>query len=134
MATTVTRKTADFKDLDFNFTKLSTTTDVAKKTDVEAVKQSMKSLLRTRYFERPFQPYLGTSIADLLFENNTPMTRRLIEKSIREVIDNHEPRARLEEVQVFDEADTNSYRVRIFFHIVNFTGSEVFETYLTRTR
>ena len=94
----------------------------------------MKSLLRTRYFERPFQPYLGTSIADLLFENNTPMTRRLIEKSIREVIDNHEPRARLDEVQVFDEADTNSYRVRIFFHIVNFTGSEVFETYLTRTR
>ena len=133
MATTVTRKTADFKDLDFNFTKLSTTTDVARKSDVEAVKQSMKSLLRTRYFERPFQPYLGTSIADLLFENNTPMTKRLIEKSIREVIDNHEPRARLDDVQVFDEPDTNSYRVRLFFHVVNFTGSEVFETYLTRT-
>ena len=105
MATTVTRKTADFKDLDFNFTRLSTTSDVARKSDVEAVKQSMKSLIQTRYFERPFQPYLGSSIADLLFENNTPMTRRLIEKSIREVIDNHEPRARIEDVQVFDEPD-----------------------------
>tara|TARA_B100002019_G_scaffold177735_1_gene153453 strand:- start:902 stop:1306 length:405 start_codon:yes stop_codon:yes gene_type:complete len=134
MATTVTRKTADFKDLDFNFTRLSTTSDVARKSDVEAVKQSMKSLIQTRYFERPFQPYLGSSIADLLFENNTPMTRRLIEKSIREVIDNHEPRARIEDVQVFDEADTNTYRVRIFFYVVNFTGSEVFETFLVRTR
>ena len=124
MATTVTRKTADFKDLDFNFTRLSTTSDVARKSDVEAVKQSMKSLIQTRYFERPFQPYLGSSIADLLFENNTPMTRRLIEKSIREVIDNHEPRARIEDVQVFDEADTNTYRVRIFFYVVNFTESE----------
>ena len=121
MATTVTRKTADFKDLDFNFTRLSTTSDVARKSDVEAVKQSMKSLIQTRYFERPFQPYLGSSIADLLFENNTPMTRRLIEKSIREVIDNHEPRARIEDVQVFDEPDTNTYRVRIFFYVVNFT-------------
>jgi len=134
MATTVTRKTADFKDLDFNFTRLSTTSDVARKSDVEAVKQSMKSLIQTRYFERPFQPYLGSSIADLLFENNTPMTRRLIEKSIREVIDNHEPRARIEDVQVFDEPDTNTYRVRIFFYVVNFTGSEVFETFLVRTR
>ena len=134
MATTVTRKTADFKDLDFNFTRLSTTSDVARKSDVEAVKQSMKSLIQTRYFDRPFQPYLGSSIADLLFENNTPMTRRLIEKSIREVIDNHEPRARIEDVQVFDEPDTNTYRVRIFFYVVNFTGSEVFETFLVRTR
>ena len=134
MATTVTRKTTNFSDLDFNFTKLSTTGDVAKKSDVEAVKQAMKALIQTRYFERPFQPYLGTSIADLLFENNTPMTRRLIEKSIREVIDNHEPRARIEDIQVFDEPDSNSYRVRIFFYVKTFTGSEVFETYLTRTR
>ena len=62
------------------------------------------------------------------------MTRRLIEKSIREVIDNHEPRARIEDVQVFDEPDTNTYRVRIFFYVVNFTGSGVFEAFLVRTR
>ena len=61
MATTVTRKTADFSDLDFNLTRLSTTSDVARKSDVEAVKQSMKSLIQTNYFERPFQPELSCS-------------------------------------------------------------------------
>ena len=131
---TVTRKTADFKDLDFNFTKLSTTGDVAKKSDVEAVKQAMKALIQTSYFERPFQPYLGSEIANMLFELNTPLLRRRIEKSIREVIDNHEPRAKITDVKVDDNSDNNEYRVRIYFYVVNYTGQEVFETYLTRTR
>ena len=86
MATTVTRKTADFSDLDFNLTRLSSTSDVAKKTDVEAVKQSIKALVQTNYFDRPFHPELGCSVTGLLFENNTPMTKRSIQKSIEEVI------------------------------------------------
>lgn len=131
---TVTRQTANFKDLDFNFTKLSTTGDVAKKSDVEAVKQSMKALIQTGYFERPFQPYLGSAIGDMLFELNTPLLRRRIEKTIREVIDNHEPRAKITDVKVDDNSDNNEYRVRIYFYVVNYTGQEVFETYLTRTR
>jgi phage baseplate assembly protein W len=134
MATTVTRKTADFSDLDFNFTRLSSTSDVAKKTDVEAVKQSMKALIQTNYFDRPFHPELGCSVAGLLFENNTPMTQRSIRKSVEEVIQNHEPRAEITQVDVTDGSDNNEYRVRIYFYVVNHTQQEVFETYLTRTR
>lgn len=134
MATTVTRKTADFSDLDFNFTRLSSNSDVAKKTDVEAVKQSMKALIQTNYFDRPFHPELGCSVAGLLFENNTPMTQRSIRKSVEEVIQNHEPRAEITQVDVTDGSDNNEYRVRIYFYVVNHTQQEVFETYLTRTR
>ena len=134
MATTVTRKTADFSDLDFNFTRLSSTSDVAKKTDVEAVKQSMKALIQTNYFDRPFHPELGCSVAGLLFENNTPMTQRSIRKSVEEVIQNHEPRAEITQVDVTDGSDNNEYRVRIYLYVVNHTQQEVFETYLTRTR
>ena len=134
MATTVTRKTADFSDLDFNFTRLSSTSDVAKKTDVEAVKQSMKALIQTNYFDRPFHPELCCSVAGLLFENNTPMTQRSIRKSVEEVIQNHEPRAEITQVDVTDGSDNNEYRVRIYFYVVNHTQQEVFETYLTRTR
>jgi phage baseplate assembly protein W len=131
---TVIRQTSDFTDLDFSFSKLSTTQDLGKRKGVEAVKQSMKSLIQTKYFERPFQPYLGTNIADLLFENDTMMTRRLIEKSIFEVISNHERRAKLTSVDVISTPDTNEYRVRVYFYVVNNTEQEVFETYLTRTR
>lgn len=131
---TVTRRTADFSDLDFNFTKLGGTKDVGVKKDVEAVKQSLRALIGTRHFERPFQPYIGCSIQDLLFENNTPMTRRMIEKSIYDVVQNHEPRVNLTAVDVFDNSDSNEYRVRIYFYVVNHSQQEVFETYLARTR
>lgn len=131
---TVTRHTSDFKDLDFNFTKLTTTGDVGKKTNVEAVKQSMKSLIQTGFFERPFQPALGTAIGNMLFELNTPLLRRRIATTIKEVIQNHEPRARIVDVTVDDNSDNNEYRVRIYFFVVNSSQQEVFETFLTRTR
>lgn len=131
---TVTRYTADFKDLDFNFTKLTTTGDVARKTNVEAVKQSMKSLIQTGFYERPFNPGLGTAIGDMLFELNTPLLRRRIAQTIKEVITNYEPRANLIDVTVDDNSDNNEYRVRIYFYVVNSSQQEVFETFLTRTR
>jgi|TARA_R110000822_G_scaffold63911_15_gene157196 phage baseplate assembly protein W len=134
MAQTVTRKTANFSDLDFNFTLLSSTKDVARKTDVEAVKQSMRALIQTNYFDRPFHPELGCSVTGLLFENNTPMTRRSIRKSVEEVLQNYEPRCEVTEVDVTDGSDVNEYRVRIYFYVVNHTQQEVFETYLARTR
>ena len=62
------------------------------------------------------------------------MTRRLIEKSIEEVITLHEPRAKITSVDVVSNADSNEYRVRLYFYVVNQTQQEVFETYLTRTR
>ena len=134
MATTIQRSTNSFSDLDFNFTRLSSTGDVAKKNDVEAVKQSMRALISTINFERPFQPFLGCAVGQLLFENNTPMTRRMIGKTIEEVIQHHEPRAKISSVEVFDNSDNNEYNVRIYFYVVNHTQQEVFDTYLTRTR
>lgn len=128
------RNTATFKDLDFNFTSLSTTGDVARKTNVEAVKQSMKSLIQTGFYERPFNPALGTSIGNMLFELNTPLLRRRIATTIKEVITNYEPRAKILDVTVDDNSDNNEYRVRIYFFVVNSSQQEVFETYLTRTR
>lgn len=128
------RNTTTFKDLDFNFTSLSTTGDVARKTNVEAVKQSMKSLIQTGFYERPFNPALGTSIGNMLFELNTPLLRRRIATTIKEVITNYEPRAKILDVTVDDNSDNNEYRVRIYFFVVNSSQQEVFETYLTRTR
>ena len=131
---TVTRYTSDFKDLDFNFTKLTTTGDVARKTNVEAVKQSMKSLIQTGFYERPFNPGLGTAIGDMLFELNTPLLRRRIATTIKEVVTNYEPRANIIDVTVDDNSDNNEYRVRIYFYVVNSAQQEVFETFLTGTR
>ena len=39
---------------------------------IDAAKANLKNLILTRKGERPFQPFLGTSIYDFLFDNNIP--------------------------------------------------------------
>ena len=134
MATTVTRKTADFSDLDFNFTRLSSTSDVAKKTDVEAVKQSMKALIQTNYFDRPFHPELGSGIRDLLFENFTPLTRVFLQRKIEEVITNFEPRVSLESIKIDEDQDGNRLVTDIYFYVQGVTDPVVVTAFLQRLR
>jgi phage baseplate assembly protein W len=62
-----------FKDLDLDFNRNTVTNDVIPKVeDVNAVKRSVRNLVQTNYYERPFHPELGCGIRELLFEPYTP--------------------------------------------------------------
>ena len=50
------RSTRIYKDLDLDFGRNVVTSDVNKLTDVEAVKRSVRNLINTSHFERPFHP------------------------------------------------------------------------------
>ena len=56
-----------FSDLDLLFAN-KPNGEIYKKIDAAAVKQSVKNLVLTNYYEKPFQPYFGTNIRDMLFE------------------------------------------------------------------
>ena len=58
-----------YSDLDLDFTRNPVTSDVVKLTDVEAVKRSVKNLIQTNHYERPFHPEIGSDVRALLFEN-----------------------------------------------------------------
>ena len=58
----------------------------------------------------------------------------MIEKTIRECIENFEPRCKLVNITVDDQGDRNEYRVRIYFYVVNRNQQEVLETFLERIR
>ena len=45
-----------YKDLDLDFGRNSTTNDVNKLTDVEAVKRSVRNLINTSHYDSPFHP------------------------------------------------------------------------------
>tara|TARA_R110000822_G_scaffold294164_2_gene416188 strand:+ start:218 stop:598 length:381 start_codon:yes stop_codon:yes gene_type:complete len=93
--------------------------DLSLKTDVNAVKQSIKNLLMTDKGERLFQPNIGTNIRQLLFENFTPQTTTLLKQFIAETIDNHEPRANLLDVTVSPDDDNNSLIVSLIVEVIN---------------
>ena len=123
-----------FKDLDLDFTRNVVTNDVVKIEDVNAVKRSVKNLIQTNHYERPFHPELGCGIRELLFENFTPLTGIFIRRKVEEVITNYEPRARLSQVTVNEQPDRNAIGVTVYFYVMNIPEQVSVTTLLQRIR
>ena len=85
--------TRRWSDLDLDFIKHPTTNDIVRKTDVEAVKRSVRNLILTNRYDRPFQPEIDGGVTRYLFELATPSTKADIEYAIKNTIANFEPRA-----------------------------------------
>lgn len=128
------RNTRTFKDIDLSFRAHPVTGDISAKFDEEAIKQSIKNLVLTKNYERPFHPELGSQVNALLFENAGPMTENLLRTTITNVIKNYEPRAELLDIAISHKPDQNGTDVKITFRIINtFTPVELFLA-LERTR
>tara|TARA_B100000927_G_C16274444_1_gene392896 strand:+ start:185 stop:610 length:426 start_codon:yes stop_codon:yes gene_type:complete len=123
-----------YKDLDLDFTRHPVTNDVVKIEDVEAVKRSVKNLVNTQFYERPFHPELGCGVRDLLFENYTPMTGIFIRRKIEEVLNNFEPRANVSSINVNEQPDRNGIDVAVNFYVLNLPNPVSVTTTLQRIR
>ena len=128
------RSTRLYKDLDLDFSRNPVTNDIVKIEDVDAVKRSVKNLVQTNFYERPFHPELGCGIRELLFENYTPLTGIFLKRKIEEVITNFEPRVSLNQITVDDEPDRNRLKVSIYFYVQGVEDPVVVETFLERLR
>ena len=121
-----------YKDLDLDFGRNVVTNDVNKLTGVEAVKRSVRNLIQTNHFERPFHPELGGNVRALLFEPLNMFTAMNLEKKIAEVLLNFEPRAQINQVRAEPNVDQNSFFVSINFKVVGIPGVVTVETMLER--
>lgn len=132
MATIQIKKTK-FVDIDLSFSKHPVSGDLTRKIDVNAIAASLKTLVMTKKYERPFHPELSCQVSDLLFENFTPDTGVVIKKTIEYVIANFEPRVQLVKVSVNPDPDSNNLTVDIMFKVIGFV--DVYQThfYLERT-
>ena len=108
-----------FIDLDLDFKSHPSTGDISKKLDDEAIKRSVRNLVLTNTYDRPFHPEFGSGVKGLLFENITPITAQLISNRIRDTIVAHEPRVDLIDIAVDPELDNNHYGVKILFRLKN---------------
>ena len=123
-----------YKDLDLDFTRHPVTNDVVKIEDVNAVKRSVRNLVNTQFYERPFHPELGCGVRDLLFENFTPMTGIFIRRKIEEVLVNYEPRANISSIAVNEQQDRNGINVEVNFYVLNLPNPVSVTTTLQRLR
>ena len=115
----ISRNVRQYRDLDLFFSKKQGSDDVNRITDVEAVKRSVRNLVLTNFYEKPFHPEIGSGVRDMLFENMSPLTAVVLAKKVEDVIENFEPRARLIGVRALPNLDRNEYEVTIEFFVVN---------------
>lgn len=111
--------TRTYQDLDLNFESHPITGDVTKRKGDRAIIASVKNLILTNHYERPFNPSLGSNIRRMLFEQMDSQTAVLIREEVLNTINNFEPRVTLEEVIVTPKYDENGYGITIVFSILN---------------
>lgn len=128
------RNTRIFSDLDLNFTAHPVTGDISRRFDENAIKTSLKNLILTSNFERPFHSEIGSPIKRLLFEPATPMLPAMVKKAIVDLVNNFEPRVNLINVDVGLSPDNNALYVTIEFAIVNTERPITLDLILERTR
>jgi phage baseplate assembly protein W len=123
-----------YSDLDLSFRRLPVSNDVSVSYDEQAVIRSVRSLLLTNFYERLFQPTIGSNIDTLLFEPITVLTAGLIEDEIKNVIKNHEPRVVIQDIVVTPSPNTNSFKATLTFLIGNNTLPTAVNLLLERSR
>ena len=123
-----------FKDINLSLAKHPITGDIASLSNVEAVKRSVRNLINTNFYERPFHPEIGSNVRSVLFEPVSPVVAAVLERHVKDVIENFEPRAELVDVQVKDNSDRNEYKVQIKFYVVNSSDIVDMNIFLERLR
>lgn len=123
-----------FSDLDIGFIPHPITKQLTRKKNREAVRQSVKALVLTDFYERPFKSDIGCGIRRYLFELFTPATKQSMQNAVREVIANYEPRAELIDVLVEDRPDLHAVTISVAFYVVNDPDPVVLDVILERVR
>jgi len=108
-----------FKDLDLDFNPHPVTADVSQKTDAEAVKRAIRNLVLMNRHDKPFQPYIDARITRLLFEPATPIIAMQLRSNLIDMINRHEPRAKVNDVIVSFNEKKNSFETQISFMLLN---------------
>ena len=134
MATVDINSTRSFKDLDLNFNIHPVRKDISKSIGPMAVVNSIKNLILTNHYEKPFQPDIGSNVRRLLFENLDNITATTIKDEIERTIVNYEPRATVKTINVTADYDKNGFKVYLEFFIVNQTAPIVINFLLERIR
>ena len=108
-----------YSDFQTNFTIHPIKKDLTRLVNEDAVKRSIKNIILTNHYERPFRPKFGSNLRKYLFENITPITLQAMKNDIVTAINNYEPRANIIDVIVSAGSDNNQVDVAIAFTTIN---------------
>lgn len=123
-----------YRDLDLSLALHPIRKDIIPLKDDRAIRNAVKNLLLTNFYERPFNHGIGANLRALLFEPADAITRMAIEDNVRRTIQDHEPRVKILGVRVNNLEDQNAYNLLVRFLIKEYDTEEEVEIVLRRIR
>jgi len=132
-ASVVSKKKA-WRDLDLSLKIHPIRKDIIPLKDDAAIKNAVKNLLVSNFYERPFQDDLGANLVGLLFEPASILTNILLRNSIKDVLNKYEPRIATTNITITDLPDQNSYNILVKFTIKEYDTASAVEIVLRRLR
>jgi phage baseplate assembly protein W len=123
-----------YSDLNLAFLKHPVLADITPLKDIDAVKQSVRNLVSTNFFDKPFHPEIGSRVTALLFEQADEFTGIAIRDEIKRVIKDYEPRVNAVRVEIFDDHERNRYHITIGFNVIFSNTEEEINFNLKRLR
>lgn len=110
----------EYSDIDCTLA-VKTGGDIFKKVNAAAVKQSLKNLIMTNTFEKPFRPEFGANLRGLLFELADEGTDYFVIERLKRIVEEQEPRANILDI-IVSTAQTirNHIAITITFKVVNY--------------
>ncbi len=107
-----------FKDISMSFKVNPLNLDLISIQNEQAINRSIRNLVLTERGEKFFRPLFGSEVYNSLFENIDNLSATALKDQIVNVITNHEPRVKLENVIVKTNFDQNAFDVQINYDII----------------
>ena len=124
----------DYADLDLDFQINPITGDINKKKGNDAVKRSIRNLIFTNFYERPFNSSIGSDVPRLLFDNVDIVTASLLEDAIGRLINIYEPRVQVTRLNVYADIDNHGFNVQLEYVILNTETPATINLFLEKIR
>lgn len=130
----VVSKKKPWSDLDLSLKIHPIRKDIIPLKDDAAIKNAVKNLLISNFYERPFQDDLGANLRGLLYEPADIITEIELRDNIYDVLSKYEPRISVTSIGITDLSDVNSYNVTVYFNIKEYDSADTVEIVLRRLR
>lgn len=108
--------------------------DITLLRDANAVKQNIKNLIFTNFFEKPYSPKYGGNIKRYLFNKINVLEKRIIESNLLDILKKHEPRITDIKVEVESQDAQQVLIFNIWFTIISISEEQVLNLVLERVR
>ena len=107
-----------FKDISAIFEVNPLNDDLIVLKNANAIARSIRNLIFTNRGDKPFNPFLGSRVSEMLFDPMDQISSVSVRSEIERTINSFEPRVNLDKVTVTPNYDENQYDIVIKYQII----------------